>query len=113
MVKKNGVLSSCGNVPHTRYPSDGFHAWSIEEVRQYQARHSIGTKARLALSLLLFVGVRRGDLVELGRQHVRDGWIRFVPKKTRRGSAVVVEVPLIPELDAHHRGKPLRGSHFP
>lgn len=87
------------DVRRVRYPSEGFHTWSIEEARQYQAHHPIGTKARLALSLLLFVGVRRGDLVDLGRQHVRDGWIRFVPKKTRRSSAVVVEVPVIPELE--------------
>jgi hypothetical protein len=41
--------------------------WGLDEVRQYEERHAIGTKARLALALLLFFGVRRGDLVTLGR----------------------------------------------
>jgi len=34
---------------------------SPEEVHRFEARHPIGTKARLALALLLFLGVRRGD----------------------------------------------------
>jgi len=45
---------------------DGFRAGSEEDVATYEARHPIGTKARLALDLLLYTGVRRGDLVKLG-----------------------------------------------
>jgi hypothetical protein len=55
------------------YATDGFHSWTLDEVSQHQARHPIGTKARLALALLLFTGVRRDDLVCLGRQ--REGWL--------------------------------------
>src|SRR5438874_7845190 len=40
---------------------DGFRAWSEEDVSKYEARHPIGTKARLALDLLLYTGVRRSD----------------------------------------------------
>ncbi len=32
------------------YATDGFHTWSVEEVRQFEERHPIGTKARLALA---------------------------------------------------------------
>ena len=87
------------DVRRVKYPSDGFHTWTIEEVRQYQAHRPIGCKARLTLSLLLFVGARRGDMAELGRQHLRDGWIRFVPKKTRHRRSAAVGVPMIPELE--------------
>jgi integrase len=78
--------------------SDGFHTWSIEEVRQYEARHPVGTKARLALALLLFTGARRQDVVTLGRQHVRDGWLKFVPQKTLYKRATPVTIPFLPVL---------------
>ena len=38
---------------------DGFHAWTVEEVAQFEAQHPVGSKARLALALLLYTGVRR------------------------------------------------------
>jgi hypothetical protein len=50
---------------------DGFAAWSEEDVARYEARHPIGTKARLALDLLLYTGVRRSDVVRLGPQMER------------------------------------------
>jgi len=80
------------------YASGGFHTWTVDEVRQFQERHPVGTKARLALSLLLYVGVRRGDVVQLGRQHVKDGWLRFVPSKTRYKRLTVSEKPILPVL---------------
>jgi integrase len=81
-----------------RYSSEGFHAWTPDEVKQFEARHPIGTKARLALALMLYLGVRRGDVVTLGRQHVRDGFIRFVPLKTRRKKMHAIEIPIMPDL---------------
>jgi integrase len=50
---------------------DGFRAWSEKDVAKYEARHPIGTKARLALDLLLYTGVRRSDVVTLGPQMER------------------------------------------
>lgn len=80
---ENGLMRSnpAREVRRIRYASIGFHTWTVEEVRQLEQRHPIGTRARLALALLLFLGVRRGDVVALGRQHVKDGWLRMVPKK--------------------------------
>jgi integrase len=86
------------DVRRIRYASEGFYTWSVEDVRRFEAKHGVGTKARLALSLLLFTGVRRGDLVCLGRQHVRDGWLRFVPRKTRYKRHSLSEKPILPEL---------------
>jgi integrase len=37
----------------------------------------LGTKARLALALLLFTGVRRSDVVKLGHHVERDGVLHF------------------------------------
>jgi len=78
--------------------SDGFHSWSIEEVVQYLDKHPPGSKARRALYLMLYTGVRRSDAVRLGKQMVKDGWLRYQPQKTRHVSAERVEVPLLPIL---------------
>ena len=84
------------SVPKVRYKSDGFHTWTIDEVRQFEATHGLGTKPRLALALLLYTGARRGDVVLLGRQMVREGWLTFKATKT----GVVVSIPVVPELQA-------------
>jgi integrase len=81
-----------------QYASEGFHPWSIEEVRQYEERHPIGTKARLALALLLFAGARKGDVVTLGRQHVKNGVLTYVPRKTRYKRMEPSKKPWLPEL---------------
>jgi integrase len=61
--------------------SDGVHPWSEAEIEQFEAHYAIGTKARLVLSLALYTGQRRSDLVRMGRQHVRDGEIEVRQKK--------------------------------
>ena len=98
-VERNLIRSNpARDVSPLRYATDGFHAWAPDEVKQFEAHHAIGTKARLALALMLYLGVRRGDVVTLGRQHVRDGVIRFVPLKTRRKKMHAIEIPVMPEL---------------
>lgn len=77
---------------------EGFHAWSLDEIEQFERRHPIGTKARLALALMLYTGQRRSDIVTFGRQHVRDGWLRFTQFKNRNRKPVRLEIPLVPEL---------------
>lgn len=86
------------DVKPIRYDRTGFHTWTVDEVAQFESRHPVGSKARVALGLLLFTGPRRGDVVKLGRQHVRDGWIRFVPNKTRYKRQDALEIPIVPEL---------------
>jgi integrase len=78
--------------------SDGFYAWTVDDVAQYEKRHAIGTKARLAESLMLFTGVRRSDVVRLGKQHVKDGWLHFTAFKGRRRSPSRLSLPILPEL---------------
>lgn len=83
-------------VPAAR--SGGFHTWTVDEVAQFEARHPAGSKARRALALLLFTGARRSDVIRLGRQHMRDGWMRWRPHKGRKRYPVMVEIPVLPEL---------------
>ena len=46
--------------------TSGYHSWTEEELRQYEQRHPIGSKPRLALALLLYTAQRRADMVRLG-----------------------------------------------
>lgn len=81
-----------------RAANDGHHSWSAEEVAAFEKRHEVGSKARLAMALMLWTGVRRSDVVLLGRQHVRSGWLRFTQQKNRNRQPTLIEVPLLPEL---------------
>jgi integrase len=74
--------------------SDGFHIWTDDEVARFEARWPIGTRERLAFDLLLYTGLRRGDAVRLGRQHVKAGWFRIAAEK----NGVIVEAPILPPL---------------
>ncbi|WP_156944939.1 hypothetical protein [Bradyrhizobium sp. Ec3.3] len=53
--------------------STGFHPWSEDEITKYRGRHAPGTRARLALELILQTGHARADAVRMGRQHVKSG----------------------------------------
>jgi integrase len=88
------------DVPYLKSGSEGFHSWTIEEVRQFEERHPVGTKARLALALLLYTGQRRSDVVRLGPQHLKEGWFTLTQVKNRRRKPVTLSIPVLPELAA-------------
>jgi integrase len=99
-------------VPYLQSGSTGFHSWAIEEVKQFEERHPIGCKARLAMALLLYTGQRRSDVVEMGAQHVHDGWLRFTQVKNRSRRPVTMEIPIIPALQAIIDVTPSDGKSF-
>lgn len=78
----------------------GFHSWIEEEITQFQARHPLGTKPRLALEIMLWTGLRRGDTVRLGPQHVRGGRIIVVAGKTGKAVDMVAAPDLIEAIEA-------------
>jgi integrase len=73
----------------------GYHTWMVEEVHQFEARHPVGTKARLAMALLLFTGQRRSDITRFGRQHVRDGKLTFTQFKGRNRKPKRLTLPIL------------------
>jgi integrase len=77
---------------------DGFHTWTVAEVEQFEARHELGSKPRLALALLLYTGARRSDLVRLGPPMARGGLLRFTEFKGRNHKPKDREIPILPEL---------------
>jgi integrase len=85
-------------VPYIKTGSQGFHSWTIEEVRQYEAHHPIGTRARLALALLLYTTQRRSDVVRLGHKMAHHGWFKFTQAKNAKRKPINLEIPILAEL---------------
>lgn len=86
------------DVEYLKSGSTGFHTWTVDEVRQFEERHPIGTKARLALGLLLLTGQRRSDVIRFGRQHVRGDKITFTQYKGRNRKPKKLTLPVLPAL---------------
>lgn len=81
--------------------TQGFHTWTPEEIAAFEARHPVGTKARLALDLMLYTGAARVDAVRLGRPHLRNGVLTFRRHKTRNSAnQPTITIPVLPPLAA-------------
>jgi integrase len=125
---KRGLLRAdpTANIKLRAIKGDGFHTWTDAEIAQFEAHHPIGTKPRLALALLFYTAQRRGDVVRMGRQHIRetpDGPALYVKQ---RKTGVELLIPIVPELSAvldatpsEHltflvtaTGKPYGDNHF-
>jgi integrase len=76
--------------------TDGFHSWTDSEIDQFEARHAIGSRARLAFALLLYTGQRRSDVVRMGRQHIRNDALQVQQLKT----GAELSIPVHPALAA-------------
>ena len=81
-----------------RTHSEGFATWKREHVQRFVDTHPLGSKAHLAMALLLYAGQRRADVVRFGRQHVRDGALEFVQQKNERRSHKAMRIPILPAL---------------
>ena len=92
LVRQDPTWGVKVKVPH----SDGHHTWSEEEVAQFETMHPVGSKARLALALGLYTAQRRGDVVRMGRQHIRNGELAVRQEKTN----AALLIPVLPELAA-------------
>lgn len=84
--------------------TDGYHTWTEDEIAQFEARHAVGTKARLALDLMLWTGQRRSDAVRMGRQHVKGGRLVFRQQKTTTRLSLPILPPLQRSIDATETG---------
>ena len=76
--------------------SRGYTTWTEDDISRFETAYPIGTKARLALALLLYTCQRRGDVIRMGRQHVKGGFLTVRQSKT----GATVAIPLHPELQA-------------
>lgn len=91
----------------------GHHTWSEEEAWKFEDQFQMGTKARLAFALLMFLGVRRSDVVRLGPGNLtRDGQIEFTVFKNRNRSPTHLKLPILPELKMVLDATPLGTNTF-
>ena len=82
--------------------SEGHKAWDAKDIEAFENCHPVGSTARLAMSLALNTGQRRGDLIALGPKHVkvqngRKG-LEFTQEKNGRRKPVTLWVPMTEEL---------------
>ena len=82
-------------VPH---PTVGHHTWTLEEIAAFEDRHPIGSKARLAMCLLLYTACRREDVVRLGPQHIRNGRIQYRQAKNEHRNPIDLDIPVHADL---------------
>lgn len=108
LVKANPVR----DVKAAKGKKGGYYTWSLDDVAQFERRHPVGTKARLALALLLFTGSRRQDMVTFGKQHIKAGWLRFIPKKTLYKRNTMSVKPWLPELQGVVNSSPCGDMTF-
>ncbi|WP_084632982.1 tyrosine-type recombinase/integrase [Pleomorphomonas oryzae] len=90
---------------------EGFAAWSETDVAKFQKKWPLGTRERVWLESILNTGLRRGDVVQLGRQHLRrvrvvreNGDVielrAFVLKTEKSRYQTEVVIPLLPDLES-------------
>jgi integrase len=76
--------------------SKGHYTRTDEEIAQYRANWPLGTQQRLVMEFALETASRRGEVVRLGPQHVKNGRIRI----ERTHGSDDVDIPISPELQA-------------
>src|SRR6266536_717786 len=82
-------------IDRPRFKSSGYYTWTEDDITKFESTHPIGSRARLAMALGLYLGQRRGDVIGLGRQHLRkNGGVQFQQQKT--GTPLVI--PVHPDL---------------
>lgn len=80
--------------PAKKRNSDGYPTWTDEDIAAYESRWPAGSKERVWLHVLLYTGLRCGDAVKLGRQHVKNGVAALKTEKT----GMEVMIPILPTL---------------
>lgn len=85
----------------SKLETEGFRAWTDEDIAAFERKWPAGSRARRALYLLLYTAQRRSDVVRMGRQHVTGGKIKITQVKGRRGKPPVqLVIPIHPDLQA-------------
>jgi integrase len=76
--------------------SKGHHSWTDDEIAQYRSHWPLGSQQRLVFEFALEAVSRRGEVVRLGPQHIKNGRIRI----ERIHGSEDVDIPVSSELQA-------------
>ena len=96
------------NVRKFSVNSEGYHSWTENEVAAFEGRHAPGSKAHLAVSLLLYTGQRRSDVVRMGWQHITGDLLNVVQDKTGE----FLKIPFHPKLATAIGNRPCTNMTF-
>src|SRR6516225_3505828 len=77
-------------IANIKLKNKGHRNWSDAEIAQYRKYWPLGTQQRLVMEFGLEALSRRGEIVRLGPQHVKDGWIKI--ERTHGSDDVEIEV---------------------
>ncbi len=108
------------NAPKAK--TSGFKTWNEDQITAFEACHEIGCRARRAFALLLYTAQRRGDVIRMGWQHIKNDLLLVRQKKTGAELAIPMHPQLRAILDAAERtnltflttngGKPFSSAGF-
>jgi integrase len=90
-------------VDRLKSKGSGFRAWTDGDIAKFEAHWPTGSRARLALYLLLYTGQRRSDVVRLGWQHVTGEDIHLTQGKTGVSLVIPIHEKLKDELRSNPR----------
>ena len=86
----------------------GFPRWTNANIKAFEERHAVGTKARLAMALGLYTGQARQDAIAMGEQHISREYdpeqgreieiLNWVRLKTKDKTGFELAIPVHPEL---------------
>lgn len=84
-----------------RPKTKGFKIWTEDEEATYRIRWPLGTRQRVWYEVLRCTGMRRGDAVTVGKQHVRliNGVKVIVLRTEKSGEEILLAVPILPPLE--------------
>jgi integrase len=82
-----------------RIKTDGFRPWTEGDVKAYRARYPLGTRERLAMEMMLNLGVRVSDARRIGPANIVGNVLTdFQPQKSEKRGGFKINVPVSPEL---------------
>ena len=115
-------VNPCAGVERLKNKTNGFPAWTMAEVDRFCEKWPVGTRARLALELLINSGLRRSDVCVAGKQHLNGNIFSMRTKKTNTtitvefSEALLETISKTPTGDLHfitnENGKPFTVESF-
>jgi integrase len=81
------------------------HTWTDAELKQFENKWRLGTRERLAFSLMLYTAQRVGDVAKMNRADIAQGMIYVRQEKT----GAEIWIPIHPELEKAMKACPAKG----
>ena len=98
------------DVRYLKGNSEGFHSWTEDEIGRFEAHHSVGSTARLALALLLYTGQCRSGCGLVWEAASAWRLAAFHTAKEPKHQTGHADNPDASGTSSHHRCDPVRWS---